>query len=184
MKKLLVPAFLLITTFSNGQDQKVQDLDFLIGTWEITFDIYDTHHPEKGIIFSEIGRQECYYDLEHNGEPRFITCKGKVAREDGRERTFQESIRYGNFSGTFERVGIFSNWPATSEELLFYHEAERRFEIRGELGVQDNMLERYEDIYQFNEDYTSYERKNVANFSNMPVTEYNVTLMGTGKKIK
>ncbi len=186
MKTISIMLFILIHNVSIAQEKKlsIKELDFLIGTWEITFDIYDTHQPENGILFSEKGTQKCFYDLYQNDEPRFITCKGEVVREDGRKRTFQESIRYGNFSGTYERTGIFSNWPATSKELLFYHEDERKFEIRGELDVKDHMLELYEDIYQFSEDYSRFEQRNVANFTDMPITEYNITLTGTGKKIK
>ena len=168
----------------NAQEVKptVRDLDFLLGTWDITFEIYDTHNPERGILFKERGVQHCSFDLEQNGEPMFITCRGEVTSDKGRTRTFQESIRYGTFVNTFERIGIFSNWPGTSEELLYFHSDSRKIEIKGQLKVQDGMLERYEDIYSFNEEYTFYDRRNVANFSDMPVKEFNLTLVGTGRK--
>lgn len=162
----------------------VQDLSFLIGTWEITFEIYDTYTPGKRPVFTEKGTQTCEFDLGQDGIPMFVTCRGEVTSDHGRTRTFQESIRYGNFACAFERVGLFSNWPATSLETLYHDPAKRTLEIRGKLDVQDGMLERYEDIYQFDETCSSYVRRNVANFSDMPVTEFNLTLAGTGKKIK
>lgn len=166
----------------------VQDLDFYVGTWEITFQIYDTHNPGQEALFTEKGTQVCEYDLSYRGVPQYIICKGQVVcdsrRYEGRTRSFQEAIRYGQFEDTYERVGIYSNWPATGLELLRYDSANARFIIKGELKVQDHMLERYEDIYQFNEDYSVYNRRNVANFSDMPITEYNLTLTGTGRKVK
>ncbi len=170
-------------------EPKIEDLNFLLGTWEITFEIYDTHQPERGVLFTEVGTQHCEADLLHRGAPAFITCTGKVtATEDsqvlaGRTREFRESIRFNRFIGALERIGQFSNWPTHSEEVVLFHPAKRTIEFKGELVVQDSLLERYEDIYQFNENYTAYERTNVANFSDMPVTVFNLTLKGTGKKI-
>jgi len=189
----LFASALIIVNLTSAQDSrpaqisptpKVQDLDFLIGSWEITFEIYDTHDPSKGVLFSEKGRQQCYYDLPQNGEHRFITCKGEVTNSNGRNRTFQESFRYSRFTKSFERVGIFSNWPSTAQELVTYDSIARKLILKGELPVQNNMLERYEDVYTFNEGYTQYTRRNVANFSDMPITLFNLTLTGTGNKIK
>lgn len=194
MRLFILISLLTLLVNSQALSQKsqkvkptVNDLKFLIGEWEITFDFYDTHHPEKGIWFTEEGTMKCEFDMFYNGKPRFITCKGKVksnsGRFKGREREFRESIRYGNFVSGFERVGIYSNWPGTAEELLFYYPEDRKIEIKGQLRVREG-LERYEDVYQFNEDYTSFTRRNVANFPDMPVPLYNLTLTGTGKKIK
>lgn len=185
----VVLLILVLPHAASSQENKnprptVQDLDFLVGTWEITFEIYDTHAPEKGVIFTEQGTQTCEYDLPLRGVPMFIVCKGEVTSDRGRSRSFQESIHYSRFSKTFERIGIFSNWPAHSFEKVFYHQDERMLVLKGELSVQDGMLERYQDIYRFDETYGSYTRRNVANFSDMPVTEFNLTLAGTGKRIE
>lgn len=177
------PSFAQTSNTVQAQIPKIQDLGFLVGTWDITFEIYDTHHPENGVLFIEKGRQVCSYELPNNGEPRFITCKGEVTSSKGRIRTFSESIRYSRFSQSFERTGIFSNWPATSNEIIIYDPALRKMVIEGELEVENNMLERYEDIYLFSPDLSSYSRKNVANFSDMPITQFNLTLAGTGKKV-
>lgn len=162
---------------------RVQDLDFLVGSWQIEFEIYDTERPERGVIITETGTQECTYDLALNGTPMFITCIGQMTSDKGRKRTFRESIRYSQFSQSFERIGLYSNWPATGLELLAYYPKEKKMVTRGELGIQHGRLERYEDVYQFNDDHTSYSRINMANFSNMPMTEFNLTLKGRGKKV-
>ncbi|MEK6153832.1 hypothetical protein WIW50_11255 [Flavobacteriaceae bacterium 3-367] len=167
----------------------VQDLDFLIGTWQISFSFYDTHKPERGVIFTETGTQECRYDMELNGVPMFITCEGEVTVDSGvfkgRTRSFREAIRYSSFiKKAFERIGLYSNWPATALETLSYNFEARTLEIRGELDVQKGLLERYEDIYRFNANYTEYTRTNVANFSDMPITEFNLTVEGQGAKLE
>ncbi len=182
---------ILSSILLHGQDQirpTVQDLDFMIGKWEINFEWYDTHDTTRGMYFTEEGFQICEYDLELNGKPMFIICRGELVGRggnfEGRKREIQAAIRYGRFENSFERIGIYSNWPATGLELLKYDSTNRQFVIRGQLNVQRNMLERYVDVYQFSEDYTSFERTNIANFSDMPLTEYNLTMKGTGRKVE
>ncbi len=190
-KKLLTfltVLFFSCTLFAQKAESKpsIRNLEFLIGTWEIQFEFYNTYHPEKGIWFTEKGTQTCYYDLDLNGEPKYIICKGEVICDSGRfkdrKRTFLEAIRYGNFVDGFERIGIYSNWPGTAKEYLNYDSIARAMTIQGELDVR-NGKERYEDIYLFDEGNTSYTRKNVANFPDMPITKFNLTVKGTGKKI-
>ncbi len=196
MKTILAFSSALILSLScNAQERtpKVQDLDFYLGKWEITFEIYDTHNPGNEPIFTEKGWQECGYDLKYKDVPMFLTCTGELiidstdadhTRGMGRKREILETIRYSKFENSFERIGLYSNWPATGIETLTYDSVGRMFIIRGHLNVQDNMLERYVDTYQFNEDYTYAERTNIANFSDMPITEYNLTLKATYKKLK
>ena len=197
MKKLICVSLLFVSTPSMllGQERtpKVQDLDFLTGKWEIKFEIYDTHEPDSEPIFTEKGSQVCGYELKLNEVPMFLTCKGELvidhtdekrSRHLGRKREIMETIRYGRFERNFERIGLYSNWPATGLEVLSYDSASRQLTIRGQLNVQGNMLERYIDTYQFNEDYTEAERTNIANFSDMPFTEYNLTLKGYYRKLE
>lgn len=190
-------AIMLVSLFLNAQEKgefpTVQNLDFFTGRWEITLEIYDTHKPNTDPIFIERGYQLTEYDLSYKGIPMFLTTKGylEIVETDekrkhlmGRTREFQESIRYGKFENSFERVGLYSNWPATGIETLVYDSISKMFIIRGQLNVQNNMLERYVDTYQFNDDYTYYDRTNIANFSDMPISEYNLTVRGTGRKVK
>lgn len=160
----------------------ISDLEFLLGDWDITFEIFDTHNPGSQAIFTEKGHQSCRYDLEFNAAPVFISCKGEVTSDRGRTRSFQESIRYNRFLGAFERIGMYSNWPSHGVEKVYFHPEDRELELRGELTVGDGVVERYEDIYVFSEDFASYTRRNVANFSDMRANEFNLTLTGTGQK--
>ncbi|MEQ9593419.1 MAG: hypothetical protein RLN86_12505 [Cyclobacteriaceae bacterium] len=174
-------------TFSQNAAERstlLKELDFLIGTWDVTMEWYDTHKPGSERLFIETGQQTCAYDFYQDGLPMFITCRGEVTSDRGRRRTIQESIRFGKFSGTYERTGLYSNWPATGKELLYFDSDNHKFVIYGELDVQDNMLERYEDIYKFDDNYSSFTRKNVANFSDMPITQFNLTMIGIGKKVR
>lgn len=184
---VVIAVILLFSPVSRAQENNaapaIQELHFLVGTWEITFEIYDTHVAGGDLLFSEAGTQVCDYDLAHNQVPTFITCKGEVTSDRGRTRTFRESIRYSRFINAFERIGVFSNWPEHAVETVYFHPDRRTLELRGVLGVENGMTERYEDIYIFNRTYTSYSRRNVANFSDMPVTEFNLTLAGTATKI-
>lgn len=173
-----------LSVLAQGTERpKVQELDFFIGNWEITFDWYDTHKPERGVIFTEKGNQQCRYEMELNETPMYIICEGQLVSSTGRVRTIHEAISYNRFINAFERIGMYSNWPSHGVEKLLYHPDKRMFELRGELDVQDHVLERYEDFYYFNEDYTSFTRKQVGNFSDMPVSEFNLTATGTGKKV-
>ncbi|MEM9647926.1 MAG: hypothetical protein AAF969_05555 [Bacteroidota bacterium] len=176
----------LLIAQSEHQKPSVKDLDFLIGDWDISFEFYNTHHPEKGIWFTEKGNQTCYYDLDLNGEPRYIICKGEVTcdsgRFEGRKRSFMEAIRYGPFVESFERIGIYSNWPGTALERLNYDPSSRNMTIAGELEVREGK-ERYEDIYVFDENFNTYTRKNIANFPDMPISQFNLTVKGKGAKL-
>ncbi|MEQ8627559.1 hypothetical protein [Ekhidna sp.] len=196
IKSELFFAIILTSHFLIGQvkndSPSVQDLDFFTGKWEVTLEIYDTHNPNTDPIFVEKGYQVSEYELNYKGIPMFVTTRGylEIVEADekrkhlmGRTREFQESIRYGKFESSFERIGLYSNWPATGIETMTYDSTSRMFIIRGNLNVQNNMLERYVDTYSFNEDYTYFERTNIANFSDMPITEYNLTLKGTGRKV-
>lgn len=195
MLRLLLFSSVLLMTLSALKAQQlptVQDLDFLVGKWEIQFAFYDTHKPNTEPIFTEKGVRTCFYEMKYRGVPMFITCEGQLvinSTDDdhtkgmGRTREFRETIRYSRFENSFERIGLYSNWPATGLETLFYDSTKRQFIIRGQLNVQNNMLERYVDTFQFNENYTYAERTNIANFSDMPIAEYNLTFKGTYKKI-
>jgi len=195
MKHFSIISLLLIfflSGFSQERRPTVQDLDFLTGKWEIVFEIYDTHNPNTKPVFIEKGWQDCKYEMKLNGVPMFLTCKGQLVIDStdednvrglGRAREIIETIRYGRFSNSFERIGLYSNWPATGQEILKYDSLQRKIMIRGTLDVQDNMLERYIDTIQFNEDFTMAERTNIANFSDMPISEYNLTLKATYKKV-
>jgi hypothetical protein len=191
---IILTLFAVSTSFARNKSNKtptVQDLDFLIGTWDVAFHIYDTHNPGSKPIFTEKGYETYEYALGLNGVPMFIICTGELVRGDGkgkkRIRQFQESIRYGRFVHSFEQIGLYSNWPGTGLETLEYDSVGRTIISKGQLAVQYGMLERCQDFFQFNDDYsyyehTNYEHTNQANFSDMSVLEFNLTSKSIGQK--
>ncbi|HXV73653.1 MAG TPA: hypothetical protein VD713_02885, partial [Sphingomonadales bacterium] len=52
----------------------VQDLEFLLGEWDIRTEFYDPYKPEEGIDFVETGTRSCRFDIEHKGVPMFVVC--------------------------------------------------------------------------------------------------------------
>ncbi len=179
----------IFTCHAQSKDESkpsVQDLDFLIGTWDVSLKWYDTYNPGSEPAFTETGTMTCTYDLNYRGTNKIISCRSELytdsGRLKGRDREVLELIRWSRFSNAYERTGIYSNWPATGIEKFQFDREARIFNIEGELGVQDGMLERYSETYQFNEDYNTFSRRNIANFSDMPITEYNLTMTGTGVK--
>ncbi|WP_422861453.1 hypothetical protein [Flagellimonas sp. W118] len=192
MKKLILILFavLMVNNIQSQDNIKknpvVQDLDFLIGTWEVEFDWYNTHNPGSESEFSEKGTMVCYYDLDYRGTKKFIFCKFSLhtdkGRLKGRYRETLEVIQWSKFSNAFEKTGVFSNWPATGTGTFIFDPLKRTFYYEGELGVQDGMIEKMVETYQFNEDYTAFEKRNIANFSDMPITEFNLTMTCKAKK--
>ena len=80
-------------------------------------------------------------------------------------------------------LGFILTGPLTAGNWDIFHPETRTLELRGELDVQNHVLERYEDFYRFNEDFSSFAREQIGNFSDMPVSTFNLTLKGSGKKI-
>ena len=182
LSTLLTMTFIAYSQEKKGEDLKVQDLDFLIGKWEISFDLYNAKKPNKGVVSKEKGFQICEYALATNDEPMYIICTGEVTNEKGRKRTFQESIRYNRFLKSFVRYGLFSHWPEQSRETLSYDPISRTLTITGTLGYSKGRIERYYDTYVFNNELTSYQRTHFTNLSDMPIMEFNKGLTGSANK--
>ena len=181
---LLIPLFSAVVHSQN--EPSIEDLDFLIGTWEVEFDWYDTYKPGSKPEFSEKGTMVCSYDLDYRGTKKFIFCRYSLdtyeGRLKGRYRETLEVIQWSKISNSFEKTGVYSNWPSTGIMTFTFNPSKRAIYLEGKLGVQEGMLERFAETCQFNEDYTAFERRNVANFSDMPITEFNLTMTSKGKK--
>ncbi len=192
--KTLATLIMVLATFGTYSQKKpnkesnIKDLDFLVGTWEVHFDWYDTYKPGTEPEFSERGTMVCTYELDYRGTKKFIFCKFVLdayeGRLKGRHRETLAMIQWSKLSGSFERTGVYSNWPSTGTDTFTFNPETRTMYAEGKLGVTDGMIERFAETTQFNEDYTEYQRRNVANFSDMPITEYNLTMISTAKKIR
>ncbi|MHA7872952.1 MAG: hypothetical protein ACX939_11435, partial [Hyphococcus sp.] len=170
----------------NGEAPTIRDLDFLIGVWEIENKVYYHYEPDR-LLFVEKGRQECRYDLLLDEEPQYITCEGqwRVDQDDRqRYRETRTSISYNRFMGAFEQIGVYSNWPSHGANRVTFDSETRVMFLEGELEVQDNVIERLQDKRTYNEDLTAYDVVNVANFSNLPITQFNRVYEGKGRKVE
>jgi len=191
MRALFLTCLIILGSSTLGWTQEesepkptIQDLDFLIGTWDVTFGFYDPRKPGSEVALTEKGIVICKFDMEFNGIAKFIVCEGKMDGSNGWKRTFKEYTEYNRLKNTFERIAIYSNWPGMARDQVIYNSEERLLDIRGTLDVQNHLVERYQDYYRFNEDFTAYERTAVSNFSDMPVDEYNLVFKSSARKIK
>ena len=190
--KILVAALCLTVgltsvglTQEEGSEPKptIQDLDFLVGTWEVSFDFYNPREPGSEPRFFETGVVTCSYDMEFNGVAKFIVCEGKMDGSNGWKRTFKEYTEFNSLKDSFERIAIYSNWPGMARDLVIFDSEKKVLDVRGTLDVEDHIVERYQDYYNFNDDFSAYERVVHTNFSDMPVNEYNLVFKSTAKKL-
>ena len=162
----------------------IQDLSFLIGEWEVEFDYFDAHQPQRGRVGGGKGRQLCDYDLKQNDEARFISCHGEITSENGAVRTFAEYYRYNRYQNRFERTSLFSNWPFDGIAVLEIDAENRRLTAQGEFIVARGLTERISAEIQFNENYSAYTLSGVENYSDMPITEFNPSIRGHARKLR
>lgn len=162
--------------------QTIRDLDFLIGTWAIRTEHFDPRNPEAGVELEETGTMTCRYDFEFNGSPAFIVCEHELTGSNGWHRMVLQYLRYSRFTDAFQFVGMFTNWPAAARGTLHNHPEERELELRYDLEVR-NAIERGQDLYFFNDDFSEFRIEGVSNMSDMGITEFNPAFTTVGKKI-
>jgi|GEM_PF-3324499 len=165
----------------------IEDLDFLIGDWEIVNHLYYHHEPDR-LLFVEHGKMSCDYDLKLNNEYRYIVCRGdwvvvEGSQQVGRKRQTMDAISYNRFLGTLEEIGVYSNWPSHGANRLRLDPEARTVTAEGELLLANNVTERLQTVYSYNEDYTAYTSRNVANFSDLPITQFNRVFEGRATKV-
>lgn len=82
--------------------QSITDLDFLIGTWEIT----ETILPNSEKQYQERGTRICEYYL--NGA--FIKCESKTSTSHGKEREYVYLINYDQNENCFWATALASDF--------------------------------------------------------------------------
>jgi len=178
-------AVVLAPVIAFAQDQADEpgtgDLEFLVGTWNITALHYDVTNPEdKGR--QETGTKVCRHALENGGEPAYITCENisiyKLPEGESHE-AYIEYINYNPFVGAFEKANFFSSFPVKVIERVTFDAATRVIEIRGRVEVEHN-VDSYVEYWRFNKDFSVFDRKAMINLSSMPMTEYRLILSGKG----
>ena len=187
---VIAAASLMISATALAAEEKelaptIQDLSFLIGEWEIESHIYYHDEPDR-LLFVENGKKTCAYDLRLNEKPMYITCNGQWTVENDNRKRYREtrdSIRYNRFFGGFEEIGVYSNWPAHGANRMRFDKETRTLVIEGELELPDGVIERLQTTIVYNETFDAYEARNVANFSYLPVTQFNRVFTETGRKV-
>ncbi len=95
----------------------------------------------------------------------------------GQKRETLEMIQWRRFSNSFTRTGVTAIGLQQVLRLFISIPNKRVFQLERTLGVQEGMTKQYPEVHLFSEDYRSFTRRGVANFSNMPITEYNLTMI-------
>ena len=139
---------ILITVSADAQKNRIRDLDFLIGTWEVREDNLEKNWWEKTT-------RVCQYVLDST----CIELKSSSITSDGKKRSYHWHIHYNEKAGQFEMVSMFSNWHKIQFDVLDWLPKERKIIIRnGQDFGADEYHERYGEIV-FYQDYQSYEWK-------------------------
>lgn len=177
-----------VSAEENQPAPEITDLDFLIGEWDIENRLYYHAQPER-LLFVEKGRMQCSYDLPLNGKNKYILCRAnwevtEGSQQVGRTRQTLEAISYNRFARSFEEIGVYSNWPSHGANRLRHDPDKHVVVLEGTLMLKDHVVERLQTTIFYNEDYTEYSSRNVANFSNMPVTQFNRVFEGRGRKLR
>ena len=193
MRKMLLAAVCLFPISATAQDAEdpmpsIQDLDFMIGEWEIENTVY-YHYESDRVLFVERGVKTCEYDLKLNDENRYIICRGdwtvtEGSQQVGRTRQTMTAISYNRFLGSFEEIGVYSNWPSHGANRFSLDPNSRTVTIEGELMLANHVVERLQTTLAYDEDYASYTSLNVANFSDLPITQFNRVFEGHGRKVR
>ncbi|MEM9548067.1 MAG: hypothetical protein AAGA77_18950 [Bacteroidota bacterium] len=141
---LLVLLSVFLIQDINAQEGKLQNLDFLIGTWETREEIAD-----KG--WWETSTREIEYTLGGN----YIRLNAKSIDSNGREREYSWFINYNKNTEQFEMISMFSNWYKTQFDVLTWNEEDRTLVIQHKEGMDEEYHERYGEM-TFSEDFKNY----------------------------
>ena len=193
---MIIAVFAALSPAMAEEEEKtptIQDLDFLVGSWEEEAKVFSTRN-EGEFLWDSISSIDCVYDLpyrrweETEPTPIYITCHRKSVGKRGDEtryRETRESIRYNRFKGDFEQVGLYSNWPTPGYETVTFDPETRTLKITGVLDVGDRGAERYEALLVYNKDFDAYEYEIYSNFSDMPsVRKFFLIWTAKGRKVR
>lgn len=186
MKKLVLAGLAVVlapgaaVSQDEGASPRTTDLGFLVGTWEVSVEGFNIHDPDAPPV-SRTSTKVCEYALEFKGEPTFIVCETTSETSDGSEVKLVEYINYNPEAGAFEKANIYNVWPVKVIETLTFDKEKRVIEIRGRVNLEEG-LESYVEYWNFNEDYSSFERAAWMNYPTFAMTDFRQTLKGLAVK--
>lgn len=150
MNKVLTLIFLMLignSSFAQEDPNSVtiQDLDFLIGTWEVREDNEEKTWWEESTRVGE-------YILDST----YIQLKASAISSSGKERTYLWLIHFNSKAQQFEMVSMFSNWPKVQFDILTWEPNARKLIIKsGGDPNSDDYHDRYGELV-FDKDFNAY----------------------------
>ena len=145
--KITFLIFTLLLSSGNiiAQEMSIQDLDFLIGEWEVREDNKEKKWWEKS---TRTGR----YVLDST----YIELESAAISSSGKERTYSWYIHYNSKKNQFEMLSMFSNWHEVLFDILIWDSTKRKLTIRNKVDSNsDEFHERYGEII-FDENFNEY----------------------------
>jgi len=142
-RAIIFSALLLLVTDIYSQQNKIKDLRFLIGTWEVRENNKETEWWEKCIRTGQFILDSTYIQMESTA----ITSTGK-------QRVYRFLIHYNSEDQQFEMVSIYSNWPKVQFDILTWNSKKRILTIKNKNEVNE-YHERFGEIV-FNENFNEY----------------------------
>ena len=151
LSKRVIVALLALLLFSgqlDAQEKSIQDLEFLIGTWQVREDIKDRNWWEEA---TRVVR----YVLDST----FIEIDASAKSSSGKERTYRWYIHFNDKKQQFEMVSMFSNWHKVQYDLLDWDPETRKLTISHAPDPNSEVYhERFGEM-TFTDDFSSYEWK-------------------------
>lgn len=144
-KAFLIFTILFVAENIFAQEISIQNLDFLIGEWEVREDNKEKQWWEKS---TRIGS----YVLDST----YIELISVAVSSSGKERTYRWYIHYNSKIEQFEMVSMYSNWHKVQFDILLWDSKKRKLTIRNNVGTDsDEYHERYGEII-FDEKFNEY----------------------------
>ncbi len=146
MKTILSSLFILyFNIIIYGQERTIQDLDFLIGTWEVREDNQEKTWWEES---TRVGS----YVLDST----FIALKASAKSSTGKERTYLWLVHFNSKARQFEMISMFSNWPKIQFDTLSWNPSIRTLTIKN--GGDPNSTDYHERFGElvFDKDFNGY----------------------------
>lgn len=100
--------------------QSINDLDFLIGTWNL----HEVTYPGTPGEYIETGKRQCEYAVLGS----YIKCETTAIRH-GKERTYVFLINYLGEPGKFQMAAMFSDYPQQGKHMLFLNKDKKEIQI-------------------------------------------------------
>lgn len=142
---LLIAISMWQWTTAYSQESTIQNLDFLIGTWEVREENADKSWWEET-------RRSAEYTLDST----YIELNSEAVSSSGKKRTYRWFIHFNTKDQQYEMISMFGNWHKVQYDILEWDQAQRTIIFRsgGDPG-NDEYHDRYGEMV-FNETFTEY----------------------------